>query len=112
MPQGPIPVAQTPSIVGTSSVLNVTAAAVIKATPGTLAQINVVNAGTSGSLVVNDCATTATATTANQILNLTQAQVAALGAVTGGVIDCEFPCKVGLTVSAVPAGSQLAVSYD
>ena len=95
---------------GVQTTLDITAAAVIKASPGHIGKIVVVAPGTtSGSLVVNDSATTAGAATANQILNI------AFGSMTAGqVISLGFPCKNGIVVSAVPtAGSpQYCMSWS
>ncbi len=112
MPQGPIPVAQTPSTVGNSSALNLTAAAVVKAAPGSVARVVVVAPGSgSGSFTLNDCATVAAAVASNQVW--TMAYNAAAN-VAGAVIALEFPFKVGIVLSAVPAAGapQLAISYN
>lgn len=94
---------------GLSSALNVTAAAVVKATPGKLAKIIVVIAPTtSGALTVNDAATTGAAATANQVLSIP------FGSLTAGqVIDLEWPCGVGIVISAVGGGTpQYSVSFS
>jgi hypothetical protein len=95
---------------GNSSALQVTAAAVIKATPGRLAKITVVAPGTtSGALTVNDCATTGAASAANQIVSIP------FGSLTAGqVIALDWPCQVGIVVSAVPGGGspQYSISFD
>lgn len=106
--------AQYPNVVtttdgGINSALNVTAAAVIKATPGRLARISVIAPGTtSGSLTINDCTTVAAATTANKVFTI------AYGSLTAGqVIVLDWPFQSGIVVSAVPgAGSpQFAISF-
>ncbi len=94
---------------GNSSAINVTAAAVIKATPGRLCKIIVLGVvGTGGSLTVNDTTTTAGATTANQVY--TTAGTVAVGT----VISLDFPCINGIVISAVPTGgtAQFAVSFQ
>lgn len=100
MPQGPF---QSLSVGPTSSALNVTAAKVIKATPGHIGKLLVIAPGTTGGvLTLNDCAAVADAATANEIISI------AFGGLTAGqVIDLgNWPCKVGIVVSAVPsAGS-------
>lgn len=92
---------------GLKSVLDVTAAAVIKASPGRLAKIMIVAPGTGGVLTINDCASVGAAATANEILTI------AFGSLTvGQVIEFDWPCAVGIVVSAVPSGgSQISVSY-
>lgn len=91
-----------------SSALNVTAAAVIKATPGTLGKFIVVTApGTSGALTFNDCASVGAATTANEVYS-----IAYTAATAGLVVNIDFPCAVGIVVSAVGGGTpQYSVSY-
>lgn len=94
---------------GTKSALNLTAATVIKATPGRLAKITVVGGGTAsmGAFTLNDCATTGAASAANEIATIPS------GAVAGTSITIDWPCLVGIVLSAVPsAGSPiLAVSF-
>lgn len=130
MPQSPIAttIAKTPANVqtstnvdavgtlvttrgGTSSALNITAAAVVKATPGRIAKIVVIAPGTtSGAFTLNDCATTGAAAASNEIY--TMAYNAAAN-VAGAVIDLDWPCAVGIVVSAVPGSGSpiLAISY-
>ena len=94
---------------GASSALNVTAAAVIKAAPGRVGKIIVVAPGTtSGSLTINDCATTGAATTANEIYTIGYAALS-----VGQIIELDFPCAVGIIVSAVPGGGspQYSISF-
>lgn len=84
---------------GTSSSLNITAAAVVKAAPGRLVQINVLVAGAAGT--ANDCLTTAAAAAANQICTIPAAV---------GVIKLQWPCATGIVI--VPGAAQvLSVSY-
>lgn len=94
---------------GNSSALNISAAQVIKATPGRLCKITVLGVvGTGGNLTFNDCATTGAATTANQIY---------FGAGTlavGSVVILDWPCLNGIVCSAVPTGGtvQINVSFN
>ena len=95
---------------GNASKLNITAAVVVKATPGRLSRIVVVAPGsTSGALTVNDCATTGAAAASNVVCSVPYGSLTA-----GQVIDLDFPCAVGIVVSAVPgAGSPVfAVAYS
>jgi hypothetical protein len=94
---------------GSRSALNVTAATVIKATPGRLVRINVLGViGTGGALVINDCTTTGAATAANQIANIPFGSL-----VVGTSILIDFIGTLGLTVSAVPTGGtpQFAIMF-
>ncbi len=94
---------------GTSSAINVTAAAVLKASAGRVGKIIVVAPGTtSGSLTINDCASTGAATGANEIFTIGYAGLSA-----GQVIELDFPVVNGVVVSAVPgAGSpQFSISF-
>lgn len=86
---------------GSSTKLNITAATVVKASPGRVARVVVVAGGTSlGS--VNDAASAAAAVPANQI--------ASIGTVAGMVYDVDWLCQTGITV--IPGDEQvLAVSY-
>ena len=88
---------------GASSTLNITAAAVIKATPGRLCKIIVIAPGSAGNLVINDLAATSGSTAANTVVTL------AFGSMTAGqVITLDWPCAVGIAVTAVPsAGSPI-----
>jgi hypothetical protein len=86
---------------GFVDVLNITVATVIKASPGRLAKVSVVVAGT-GDGTVNDCTTTGAAAVANQF-----------GAIPAGagISVFDWPCGTGIVV--VPgAGQTLAVSYS
>ena len=109
MPQGPLVVASVQPG-GISNKFNVTAAGVVKATPGTLYRIVVQAPGTtSGSLVLNDCATTGAAAASNQIISLLYSAMS-----IGQIFELEWPCLVGIVVSAVPtAGSPIyTLSYS
>jgi hypothetical protein len=84
---------------GAKSVLNITAATVVKATPGRLVKISVTTAGAAGT--ANDCITTGAAAAANLI--------AAIPAAVG-VISLDWPCAVGITIT--PGAAQvISVSY-
>ena len=107
MAQGPIAV--NSGSVATNSKIGVSAAAVIKATPGRLYKIVVTAPGSgSGVLTVNDCATTAAAAAGNQVFSIGFAALS-----VGQVLTFDWPFLVGIVVSAVPgAGSPLFnISY-
>lgn len=105
--QNPIPV--TPFRQGgISPKYNVTAATVVKLTPGTLYRIVVQVAPTAGNLVVNDNAATGGSNTiANQILTVAFGSLAA-----GQVIEVQWPCLTGITISSVGTGGVFAVAYS
>lgn len=85
---------------GVKAVLNVTAATVIKATPGICIRVSVVAVGsTSGT--ANDVATTGVAAAANQFGTLPN---------TLGTYEFDWPCGTGIVL--IPGTSQvLAVSF-
>lgn len=86
---------------GNNASLDITAATVVKATPGTLVRISVVVAGSAAGSA-NDCATTGAAAAANEI--------AAIPAAVG-VTYLAWPCKVGIVI--VPGtGQTLSVSFS
>lgn len=88
---------------GVSSALNVTAAAVIKASPGRLCKIVVVAPGSAGTLVVNDLATTTGSAAGNVIFSIGFAALS-----VGQVIVLDWPCVTGIAVTTVPsAGSPI-----
>ncbi len=94
---------------GNTATYNVTAAAVIKATAGRVWRIVVIAPGTTGGvLTLNDCAATADAAIGNEIFS-----VGFAGLTAGQVITLEWPCRVGIVVSAVPSGGSpiYAVSW-
>lgn len=94
---------------GSSSKLNITAATVVKAAPGRIAKIFINGVvGTGGALTINDCATVAAAAAGNEIA--TFAGTIAVGT----VINLDWPCAVGIVVSAVPTGGTpvFSISYD
>ena len=97
---------------GLNAAQNVTAAAVIKATPGRVARIIVLNAGTtSGAFTFNNCATTGAATTANQVFTIAYNAAAN---VAGAIFSLDMPCSAGIVCSAVPGGGtpQVVVTYN
>ena len=96
MPQNPL----VPRTGGSTSSLNITAATVIKATPGTLVRISVTTAGAVGS--IHDAATTGAAAVGN-LVGVIPAAV--------GVFEFQWPCKVGIIVS--PGAAQVvSVAYS
>lgn len=96
---------------GRSSLLNLTAAGVVKAAPGRLRRIIIAPGSTSGAFTFNDCLTTGAAAPANEIFTL---PYNAPANVIGYVINLDWPCATGIVLSAVPgAGSPIcAVSFD
>jgi hypothetical protein len=97
---------------GLSATLNVTAAAVIKASAGRIARVVILNAGTTGGgFVFNNVTTTGAATTANQVFNL---PYNATNCYAGSVINLDIPCGTGIVLSAVPTGGspQIVVTYN
>ena len=86
---------------GTKAALNVTAAGVIKAAPGTIMRIHTTTVGTGGALTINDTTTVGGAAAGNQVASFAfgNANVAA-----GAVVTLEVPCANGIVISAVPTG--------
>jgi hypothetical protein len=107
MPQNAI---QTADVLrGTRSLDNIGGTVVVKASAGRLARITVNNPGTSGNLVLNDAATVAGATAANQIISLPWN---AINMYAGAVVILDWPCANGIVVSGVPGGSpNIAIAY-
>ena len=92
---------------GIHSALNLTSATVVKATPGRLGRLIIIGRGHSGAFVLNDCATIDTATAGNTVLVIPH------GLVAGSVVAVDWPCAVGIVLSAVPNGNPIiAVSYS
>jgi hypothetical protein len=93
---------------GNSTTLDVTAAAVIKASPGVIFRVIVVIVGTGGSLTINDLATTSGGAAANQIITIP------FGSLTiGQVITLEAATVTGIAVTAVPTGgSQFTITWS
>jgi hypothetical protein len=80
--------------------LNITVATVVKATPGTIIQLNVVVAGsTTGT--VNDCATTGAVAAANEIAVLPD---------TVGTVVQNWPCTTGIVVTP-GTGQTLSIAF-
>ena len=89
-------------ISGTSNKYNITAATVVKATPGRLIRVSVVVAGSAAG-TANDCITTGAAAVGNQICSIP--------ATAADVIILEWPCTTGIVI--VPGtGQTLAVSFS
>lgn len=92
---------------GQSSAVNITAAQVIKASPGRLCKVVVLGVvGTGGNLTFNDCTTTGAATTANQIAFLPGTQA------VGTPVTFDWPCVNGIVCSAVPTGGTVQVNVS
>lgn len=83
-----------------STSYNITAATVVKATPGKLAYISVVTAGSAAGSA-NDCATTGAAAAGNKVATIPAAV---------GVIPVNWPCGTGITITP-GSGQVIAVSY-
>jgi hypothetical protein len=86
--------------------LNVTRRIVVKAAPGRLNKLVIINGGTGSAFTLHDCATLADAAAANAIFVLPP------GATVGTIINLDWPMQVGITLSAVPDGGVLAVSFS
>lgn len=101
MPQAPLGAAIV-NAGGNNSDLNNTTAQVIKSSPGRLRRVVINNAGSgSGAFTFNDCATLAAANAANQILTM---PFNATDCFAGSIVVADIVCKIGLVMSAVPAG--------
>ena len=85
---------------GAASVLNITAAAVIKKSAGRLVRINVLVAGSAAGSA-NDVAATAGAATANQVFAIPN---------TVGSYLLDWPCAAGIVVTP-GTGQTIAVSF-
>jgi hypothetical protein len=95
---------------GTTATYNLTTATVIKATPGRMARITIVNAGTTGgSFTLNDCATTGAAAASNEIWSVA---FNGSGVVAGASFLLDWPCATGIVLSAVPSGGTPIVSVS
>ena len=83
------------------TVLNISAAAVVKAAPGLIGRVNVITAGSAAG-TVNDCLTTGAAATANAVATIPN---------TVGSYPIEMYTSTGIVV--VPGSGQvLTISYD
>ncbi|MHB8388155.1 MAG: hypothetical protein ACYDBH_01080 [Acidobacteriaceae bacterium] len=90
----------SPTPWGNATSLNISAATVVKATPGVAVLAQIVTAGTTAGSV-NDTTTTGAATTANQVATLPNAV---------GPVVIGMPCASGIVV--VPGSGQvLALSF-
>lgn len=79
--------------------LNVNQPTVVKATPGSVLMMNVLVAGSVGAIY--DCASSAAATTSNEIAVIPAA---------AGPVELNFPCLVGIVVK--PGANQVvSLSY-
>jgi hypothetical protein len=97
---------------GKSSALNITAAAVVKATPGRVAKVVIVDPGaTGGTFTLNDVATVGAAATANRVWTL---PFDSPNNFAGNVFDLDWPFANGIVVGAVPTGGtpQVSVSFN
>lgn len=90
---------------GTNSSVNITAATAVKASPGVVATICVIVAGSSGNNQINDAATTGAAASSN----LVYSQPFGSGTV-GQCINLEMPMNTGIVVTP-STGATLAVFY-
>ena len=84
---------------GTTAVYNITAATVVKATPGVLHKISVTTAGAAGT--ANNCTTTGAVAAGNLILAIPA---------TAGVYTLNWPCSAGITI-APGAAQVVSVTY-
>ena len=85
---------------GAKSSLNLSAAAVIKATPGRFCKIIISGTvGTGGNYTFNDCASVGAAAASNQIAQLVGTTVA-----SGQPITFDWPCATGDRVGIYRAG--------
>ena len=104
MPQGPIAVKVSAPSFGLT---DVTAAAALKAHPGVLATVIVVVAGSGGSLTFNNCTTTGGATAGNTIFTAANSALS-----VGQILNFNFPCNVGITLSAITTGGKVSIAYS
>jgi|HubBroStandDraft_4_1064222.scaffolds.fasta_scaffold41602_3 hypothetical protein len=91
---------------GNNAALNVTATGVVKATPGVVFRIIPTTVGT-GTLTLNNSATTGAAATANIIDSIPAASMTA-----GVPITLEAPFTNGLVVSAITSGGVFTITYN
>lgn len=90
---------------GSANKYNITAATAVKATAGRICKITVV-ATITGSLSVNDCATTGAVAASNTVCTIPTASCPA-----GTVINLDWPCTTGIVVTPGSVGT-VAVSFD
>lgn len=86
---------------GLSTHYNLTSATTIKASPGRVAKLSVLVAGSAAGSI-NDCADVASTSTANEI---------AITQTTVGVYDIDWPCAAGISITP-GTGQTLALSYE
>jgi hypothetical protein len=90
---------------------NISAPTLVAANARTVRDFIVQTAGTAGVLTVNDAATLAQASLANQIISLPLAQA-------NGWVGMPFPfagdwpLQNGLVISAIPTGMIIAIKYE
>lgn len=90
---------------GTVTVLNITAATVVKAVGGRVAKVSVIAASTAGSqnaAVANSAVTT----------GINNSKLVASVPDVVGTYDIDMPCSTGITIVPGGAGQVLAVSYS
>lgn len=103
MPQGPLSLVEQP-VQGTKNALNITAATVVKATPGRVAVCNVSGTVTGNAFAIYDAATTGSTASSNLVYQSITAPA------IGTQITLDFPCLTGIVV--VPSNSALAVAIS
>jgi hypothetical protein len=89
---------------GRSSLLAISGPTVVKTGPGRLVRIMVLGTAASGSLTINDCASLAAATTANQVVSIPSTAVKP-------IITLDVPCTAGIVISAIPVGVTLSAVF-
>jgi hypothetical protein len=97
---------------GKTPALNVNAAIVIKAAPGRVAKVVIVDPGTTGgAFTLNDVATVGAAANANRAWTL---PFDSPNNFAGNVFDLDWPFATGIVVGAVPTGGtpQISVSFN
>lgn len=80
---------------------------IIKDSPGVLATVSVVAAGSAGSLTFNNCTTLATVTDANTVFTIDYSDLT-----VGEFIKLYFPCNVGIVLSAIPTDGIVSVTFS
>ena len=93
---------------GVSAAINVNAAAVIKASAGILCRIVVVAAGSAGSFVINDLASTSGSAATNTIWT---AAYNATNVYAGAVIELLWPCATGIAVTTLTTSGLLNIAF-
>lgn len=90
---------------GSQSKLDITAATVVKASPGTLYRVSVITAATAGTMGAYDAATTGGASASSAIFSASSNWPAA-----GTVIELQWPCQAGIVVNP-GTGGVVSVSF-